>query len=111
VTLLFEVKQDLLYITPKGKLCIPNSVHEEVIQVAHDISGYGGLDRMLHYLGSITFIKIRAHVKDYVTHCPECYIKMTCRHAPYGSLQLIIASNTLFHMICIDLILGLPETG
>jgi hypothetical protein len=92
VTLPFEVKQDLLYTIPKGKLCIPNSVHEEVMQVAHDASGYGGLDRMLHY-------------------CPECCTKMTRRHAPYGSLQPIIASNTLFHMICIDLILGLPETG
>ncbi|CEN62173.1 hypothetical protein ASPCAL08811 [Aspergillus calidoustus] len=111
VRLPFRVQDNLIYTVPEGKLCIPDAIHQEVLKIAHDASGHGGVERTLHHLNGVTFSRARHKVKVYIDHCNECQNKRTRRHAPYGSLQPVIAPNISFHTITIDLILGLPDTG
>ena len=104
---------DLLYfrdVNPTGsqKLCVPESLHKEFLEMAHDNNGHPGLERTLEHLHAVTFYRTRHVAKRYIDHCPECLKNGTRRHRPYGSLQPILTPPIPFHTITIDFIMALP---
>ena len=50
-------------------------------------------------------------LRSYLANCPDCQLKCTPRHSPYGSLQPVLTPPRPFHTITIDFILALPESN
>jgi hypothetical protein len=94
------------------RLCIPDSLVGEVLNLEHTHQSHHGFERTFHRAASTWYIrKLGRQVRDFIKECPECKIFQTRRHAPYGSLQPIDAPPTPFHTISIDFILALPLTA
>jgi hypothetical protein len=94
------------------RLCIPDSLVGEVLNLEHTHQSHHGFERTFHRAALTWYIrKLGRQVRDFIKECPECKIFQTRRHAPYGSLQPIDAPPTPFHTISIDFILALPLTA
>ena len=109
----YHLDGDLLYFrdvnpTSTQKLCVPESLHKEFLEIAHDNNGHPGLERTLEHLHGITFYRTRRITKKYIDHCPECLKNSTRRHRPYGSLQPILTPPIPFHTITIDFVMAIP---
>ena len=103
----------LIWHTASGapRLCIPQNLIREVLEIAHTNVGHPGAARTFERAASSWYIrKLGHHVQEFVRHCPECLVYQTRRHSPYGSLQPIQNPNVPFHTISMDFILVLPRS-
>ena len=94
------------------RLCIPQSVVKEVLDIAHTAEGHLGFARCFERVAHSWYIRgLTRHLRDYLKHCPECLVYQTRRHSPYGSMQPIYSPPIPFHTLTIDFILALPLTS
>ena len=93
------------------RLCIPDAVVKDVLDIAHTAEGHLGFARCFERVSSSWYIKgLTRYLRDYLKHCPECLVYQTRRHAPYGSMQPIYTPPIPFHTLTIDFILAMPVT-
>ena len=93
------------------RLCIPQAVVKDILDIAHSASGHLGFARCYERVSSSWYIRgLTRCLRDYLKHCPECLVYQTRRHAPYGSMQPIYSPPIPFHTLTIDFILALPLT-
>ena len=88
----FSLRNGLIYFADKleGKerLCIPKKMHQEVFELAHDQHYHSGFHRTYERIvRSLYLRKLSRRLLRYITHCPQCQVNQTKRHAPYGSLR------------------------
>ena len=92
------------------RLCVSESLIKEILSMIHD-STHFDFDRIYHLVICSWYIqKLIKHVKDYIRHCLKCTINQTRRHKSYESLQSILTSSVLFHVIVIDFVLTLSSS-
>ena len=97
--------------TGARRLCIPQAVVKDVLDIAHTAEGHLGFARCYERVAHSWCIKgLSRYLRDYLKHCPECLVYQTRRHAPYGSMQPIYSPPIPFHTLTIDFILALPLT-
>ena len=93
------------------RLCIPDAVVKDILDIAHTAEGHMGFARCYERVASSWCIKgLTRYLRDYLKHCPECLVYQTRRHAPYGSMQPIYSPPIPFHTLTIDFILAMPLT-
>ena len=112
----FKLKDDLIYYTNhddgRERLCIPNSLEQEVFRLAHDSQQHGGYHRTFDRIARSVYIRhLSKHLKQYIHHCPDCNLNQTKRHRPYGEMQPVDTPAVPFHTITMDFISCLPRTA
>ena len=103
----------LIWHTGSGtpRLCIPQGLVGEVLEIAHTKAGHPGFERTFERaVGSWYIRRLGCHVRDFLHHCPECLVYQTHHHSPYGSLQPIQSPSVPFHTITLDFVLALPKS-
>ena len=110
----FRLHEGLLYfvdpVDERHRLCIPESMEQEVFQMAHDQQLHGGLNRIYPRITSNFMVKnLKRRLRQYISHCPTCLTIQTKRHKPYGFLNPIDTPPSLFTHITMDFVSGLPE--
>jgi hypothetical protein len=102
----------LLFIWKRNeglRVCIPESLHQDVLRIAHDNQAHAEIERTYSALRDHFYLRqMGSVVRSYVSSCPQCLTKKTVRHKPYGQLQIIEAPHRSFHTITIDFIVKLP---
>ncbi|KAF3404573.1 hypothetical protein DPV78_002066 [Talaromyces pinophilus] len=83
-------------------LCIPGSLVKDVLEIAHDVMGHGGYQKLLSRLDNVSIRNCTKRVKEYVRHCPDCLKNETRRHQQFGNDQPILSPDVPFHTITID---------
>lgn len=110
----FKQRDELLYYTGGDgheRLCIPESLESEVFKMAHDMSNHGGFHRTYDRLVNSVFIRhLAKRLRAYITHCPDCQVFQTTRHATYGSLTPVMTPAIPFHTVAMDFVIELPES-
>ena len=110
----FYKRDDLLYLLePNGteRLCVPRTMHQDIFAEYHDNQNHLGFVRTYQHIRDGYYIHaLQRTLRDYILHCPKCNTHQTKRHKPYGSLRPVQTEPTPFHTICIDFIVGLPES-
>ena len=110
----FRKHNDLIYLTTlnhigKRRLCIPESIQQEVFQIAHNRNFHAGFHTTRARISPSVYIQaLSRHLKTYIQHYPECQLNQTKRHPPYGELNPIVTPSIPFHTVAIDFIIGLP---
>lgn len=109
----FKLLGDLIYYTNQAdgreRLCIPNSLEQEIFKQAHDEQHHSGYHRSYDRVyPSIYMRHLARNLKSYIEHCPECQLNQTKRHKPHGNLVPIDRPGIPFHTICMDFIVALP---
>ena len=111
----YRLIADLLYYNDSEsglRLCIPESVRNEVFRLVHDEIGHPGYRRTHERLTQGVYIlDIAKWLRQFIKACPQCQYYDTPRHKTYGSLQPILSPPRPFHTITIDFILTLPLTS
>ena len=109
----FSMEDGLIYFTDfanRKRLCLPKEFEKEIFFQAHDQNSHAGFTRTYEAIvTNFYFRKLNNRLHRYITHCHECNLNQTKRHAPYGSLNPIVSPPTPFHTVCFDFILALPE--
>ena len=96
-----------------GKIYVPASLREQVIQACHDdlLAGHFGvhctedLVRCLYY-----WLKLRELVSSYIWGCPTCAQMKADWHPPYGLLELLPLPEGWWSRVHMDFITDLPLT-
>ena len=97
--------------TGARRLCIPDAVVKDILDIAHTAEGHLGFARCYDRVSSSWCIKgLTRYLRDYLKHCPECLVYQTRRHSPYGAMQPIYSPPIPFHTLTIDFILAMPLT-
>ena len=110
----FRKHKDLIYITTldhegRQRLCIPESMQQEVFQLAHDANFHGGFHTTYERISPSIYIRgLSKQLQTYLKHCPDCQVNQTKRHPPYGELNPISTPPIPFHTITMDFIVALP---
>ena len=110
----FRKHENLIYATTldhagKQRLCIPESMHQEVFQIAHDRNFHAGFHTTYARISPSVYIRgLSKHLQTYLKHCPECQLNQTKRHPTYGELNPISTPPIPFYTIAIDFIVALP---
>lgn len=93
------------------RLCIPDSFHNEICRMAHDLQNHAGLVWMKESIRQNYFIKgMSKIVENYRKNCSSCEVNTNHRHKPFGVLQPIVTPAMIFHTINMDMIVKLPTT-
>lgn len=73
--------------TAVKRLCIPESVVKDILDIAHTAEGYLGFARCYERVATSWYIRgLTRYLRDYLKHCSECLVYQTRRHAPYGTM-------------------------
>jgi hypothetical protein len=108
-------RDDLLYFVQDDgsqRLCIPRTLYEDIFHEYHDAQGHLGIIRVYHQIREGYYMhSLHKWLRDYILHYPKCNTHQTKRHKPYGSLRPVRTEPTPFHTICIDFMVGLPESS
>lgn len=106
----FQIRHSqLFHVTGNNyRLCIPTSVHAEILAQAHDEKFHFGLERTAKELEGYCIPKLTKRLTDYINHCPACLRNATLRSRPHGELQPIRTAPRPFHTIAMDFIVALP---
>jgi hypothetical protein len=90
------------------RLCIPKGMVKEILSLAHDQMGHGGVKTLISRLNALAIHRVAKQARDYVAHCDDCLKHETRRDKPFGNCQPILTPDIIFHTITIDFILALP---
>ena len=96
-----------------GKLGIPASLRQEVLQEAHDspVGGHFGAQRMTALVQREFYWKgLAQDVKRYVRGCAACHYTKPPNEKPYGLLQPLEIPRRRWQRINVDFITKLPLT-
>jgi hypothetical protein len=84
----FSYNEGLIYFHDANgsqRVCIPRSLHKEILHLAHDEHAHSGFPRTYKRVaGSLYLRRLSDSLKQYIRHCPECQVNQTKRHPPYG---------------------------
>ena len=93
------------------RLVTPTEFDQELFYEAHDNTGHPGYARTHERLAREFYIfNMAKKLKDFVAHCPDCQVRRTPRHRPFGLLQPILHPAKPFHTLSIDFILALSAS-
>ena len=57
------------------RLCIPEAVVKDILEIAHTAAGHLGFARCFERVSSSWYIKgLTRYLRDYLKHCPECLV-------------------------------------
>ena len=111
----FTFRDDLIYhVNGEGRLrlCVPNSMEQELFEQVHDQSNHAGFHRSFESLSHSVYLRhLSKHLRTYIAHCPQCQVNQTKRHRPYGELVPISTPAIPFHTVAMDFIVGFPLTS
>jgi hypothetical protein len=121
INLSFELnKDDLIYRTnhvaiehvyESKRLCIFVNIISDILKMIHFHNHHFEFVKCYDIIFVSWYIhELSKHFKEYLRHCSNCQIFQTRRHKFYDSLQSVLISNVLFHIITIDFILALSDT-
>lgn len=113
----FRLEKDLMFFRETApatagryRLVIPKSVTRIILEKGHDEAGHLAAKKLLQRLVLEYYWKnMRTDILEYVKYCPECLLKTTKRHPPFGTLNPIEVPPHFGHTITMDLTTDLPE--
>jgi hypothetical protein len=95
--------------TASLRLCVPEPLIEEILQLCHDKRGHPGIR---HTYSSVAlrfyFPRMSRQVKQYLAKCPRCQLAKPSHEKPPGLMQSIESPTEPCHTISIDFVTGLP---
>ena len=92
------------------RLCIPNILVDEILQLCHNTRGHPGLRRTFTSVAlRFYFPKMSRRIKKYIYDCSECQTSKPSTEAPAGLLQPV-ETPELHHSLGLDYITGLPPS-
>ena len=92
------------------RFCISQSIIQNILVVAYD-NNHSNFARCYNKIATFYYIRdLFKYLKNYFKHCFKYQTYQTRRHKSYDSLQFILTSNILFHIIIIDFILTLSKS-
>jgi RNase H-like domain found in reverse transcriptase/Reverse transcriptase (RNA-dependent DNA polymerase)/Integrase zinc binding domain/Chromo (CHRromatin Organisation MOdifier) domain len=97
----------------KGLVYIPAPIRQEFVRQQHSLPAHGhqGIAKTLERLArDYYFPGMRKQVEKEVLECDLCNKSKASRHAPYGLLQTLPASDRAWKSIAFDFIVKLPSS-
>jgi hypothetical protein len=91
------------------RLCIPRTMVQPFLQLAHDRNNHAGFERTYQRLRRSYFIKgASATIRDYIQHCPSCLVNKPINYTPSGCLVPISAPTFPWELVTMDFVVKLP---
>jgi hypothetical protein len=100
----------LLYLkeSDRLRLCIPRSMVQPFLQLAHDRNNHAGFERTYQRLRQSYFLKgASGIIRDYIQHCPSCLVNKPINYTPSGRLIPITAPSSPWELVTMDLVVKL----
>ena len=90
-------------------MCISIYVIKNILNITHD-NNHQDFDRTYKKIISSWYVRnFTKHFKIYIKHCSQCKVNQIKRHKSYESLQFILSSSVLFHILIINFVLTLSK--
>ncbi|KAL0149444.1 hypothetical protein M9458_055232 [Cirrhinus mrigala] len=99
--------------TPTGRLFVPDTLRQEVLQWGHDstLAGHPGVQRTITFIARAFWWRtLRRDVQQYVQACNICARSKTTNTPSTGELQPLPIPKRPWSHISIDFVTGLPES-
>ncbi|KAL0160319.1 hypothetical protein M9458_044044, partial [Cirrhinus mrigala] len=99
--------------TPTGRLFVPDTLRQEVLQWGHDstLAGHPGVQRTINFITRAFWWRtLRRDVQQYVQACNICARSKTANTPSTGELQPLPIPKRPWSHISIDFVTGLPES-
>ncbi|KAI2661861.1 Transposon Tf2-6 polyprotein [Labeo rohita] len=99
--------------TPTGRLFVPNTLRQEVLQWGHNstLAGHPGVQRTISFITRAFWWKtLRRDVQEYVQACTICARSKTTNTPSTGELQPLPIPKRPWSHISIDFVTGLPDS-
>ncbi|KAL0190875.1 hypothetical protein M9458_013573, partial [Cirrhinus mrigala] len=99
--------------TPTGRLFVPDTLRQEVLQWGHDstLAGHPGVQRTINFITRAFWWRtLRRDVQQYVQACNICARSKTVNTPSTGELQPLPIPKRPWSHISIDFVTGLPES-
>ncbi|KAI2657573.1 Transposon Tf2-9 polyprotein [Labeo rohita] len=99
--------------TPTGRLFVPDTLRQEVLQWGHDstLAGHPGVQRTITFITRAFWWRtLRRDVQQYVQACNICARSKTINTPSTGELQPLPIPKRPWSHISIDFVTGLPES-
>ncbi|KAI2645724.1 Transposon Tf2-9 polyprotein [Labeo rohita] len=99
--------------TPTGRLFVPDTLRQEVLQWGHDstLAGHPGVQRTITFIARAFWWRtLRRDVQLYVQACNTCARSKTNNTPSTGELQPLPIPKRPWSHISIDFVTGLPES-
>ncbi|KAL0149844.1 hypothetical protein M9458_054892 [Cirrhinus mrigala] len=99
--------------TPTGRLFVPDTLRQEVLQWGHDstLAGHPGVQRTITFIARAFWWRtLRRDVQLYVQACNTCARSKTNNTPSTGELQPLPIPKRPWSYISIDFVTGLPES-
>ncbi|KAI2664269.1 Transposon Tf2-9 polyprotein [Labeo rohita] len=99
--------------TPTGRLFVPDTLHQEVLQWGHDstLAGHPGGQRTITFIARAFWWRtLSRDVQLYVQACNTCARSKTTNTPSTGELQPLPIPRRPWSHISIDFVTGLPES-
>ncbi|KAL0157922.1 hypothetical protein M9458_045998, partial [Cirrhinus mrigala] len=99
--------------TPTGRLFVPDTLRQEVLQWGHDstLAGHPGVQRTINFITRAFWWRtLRRDVQQYVQACNICARSKTTNTPSTGELQPLPIPKRPWSHISIDFVTGLPES-
>jgi hypothetical protein len=114
-SLSFELNNNLIYRTnhialkhayESRRLCISINTISNILKLAHSDTHHSEFAKCFDIIFFSWYIhELIKHLRQYLRHCSQCQIFQTRRHKSYDSLQSILISKVLFHILTMNFIL------
>jgi hypothetical protein len=110
----YSVIGGLLFFSDRNagnlRLCIPDTLVEEVLKQCHDRTGHPGIRRLgLSLSTRYYFPRMSRRIRAYINECAICQTSKPSNKKPAGKLYPIITPE-LHHTLCFDFVTGLPRS-
>ncbi|KAI2667790.1 Transposon Tf2-6 polyprotein [Labeo rohita] len=99
--------------TPAGRLFVPNTLRQEVLQWGHDstLAGHQGVQRTINFIGRAFWWRtLRRDVQEYVQACNICARSKNPNTPSTGELQPLPVPKHPWTHISLDFVSGLPDS-
>ncbi|KAI2644270.1 Transposon Tf2-9 polyprotein [Labeo rohita] len=99
--------------TPAGRLFVPNTLRQEVLQWGHDstLAGHQGVQRTINFIGRAFWWRtLRRDVQEYVQACNICARYKNPNTPSTGELQPLPVPKRPWTHISLDFVSGLPDS-
>lgn len=95
----------------KARLVIPQKMVPRIVHMAHDERAHVGENRVYYFLRDIVFFHhMRKSIHSHISACAVCGLNRQPRKPPYGDLKPIHTPEVPITALCMDFIVGLPES-
>lgn len=110
----FRLRDGLLYhngVDGYSRLCIPFSMIDDMLKMAHDDQHHFGIERMTRELSGLSIRNLSTRIRKHIHGCETCCLGQTDRQRRIGNYQPVRAPLLPMHTIAVDFITEMPPVS